>query len=103
MSRTRFDVEGLDPVDPFEVDRQLVHMYKHEGMDLGDVYEVWTDDPLFYPGKDDGPADWLMVGEVPGDTLLVPLAAARRPNKARPIGVYKAGGNLDKQYRQDSR
>lgn len=57
MARTRFDVEALDPEDPFEIDRQLTHLYKHEGMDVSDIYEVWTDNPLFYPGREDGPAD----------------------------------------------
>lgn len=44
-----------------------------------------------------------MVGEVPGDILLVPLAPARQPTQAKPIRVYKAMGQLDRQYRQDSR
>ncbi len=103
MVRQRFDVEDLDEVDPFEVDDQLVHLYKHEGMDLCDVYEVWMDNPLFYPGSEEGPADWLMVGQVPGDILLVPLMSGSRPSWARPIGVYPARGQLDRQYREDSR
>jgi len=103
VDRNRFDVEALDDIDPFELDDQLLHLYKHQGMDLCDIYEVWTDNPLFYPGREDGPADWLMVGEVPGAILLVPLAAGNRPNKARPIGVYRANTDLDRQYREDSR
>jgi hypothetical protein len=103
VARTRFDVEALDELDPFELDDQIVHLNKHEGMDVLDIYEVWTDNPLFYPGREDGPADWLMVGEVTGAILLVPLMPGSLPNKARPIGVYQAGGNLDRQYRQDSR
>lgn len=102
MTRSRFDVEDLDEEDPFEVDDQLIHLYKHAGMDLYDIYEVWTDDPLFYPAAEDGPADWLMVGQVPGDILVVPLMRGSRLDKARPIGVYKVGGNLDRQYRKDS-
>jgi hypothetical protein len=102
VTRPRFDVEALDELDPFEVDDQLIHLYKHSGMDLCDVYEVWTDNPLFYPARDDGPADWLMVGQVPGDILLVPLAPASQRNRARPIGVYPVGGKLDRQYREDS-
>jgi hypothetical protein len=38
MTRSRFDIEALDEVDPFEVDDQLIHLYNHEGMDLCDVY-----------------------------------------------------------------
>ena len=102
VARTRFDVEALDETDPFEVDDQLIHLYKHQGMDLCDVYEVWMDNPLFYPGREDKSADWLMVGQVPGDILLVPLAAGRTVNKARPIGVYPCRGQLDRQYREDS-
>ena len=103
MERTRFDIEALDEEDPFEIDNQLAHLYKHKGMDVVDVYEVWTDNPAFYPGRDDGPADWLMVGEVTGAILLVPLAPSDTANKARPIGVYQAGHELDRQYRDDSR
>lgn len=103
MTRNRFDIEALDELDPFEIDNQLIHLYKHRGMDLCDVLEVWTDNPLFYPGKEEGPADWLMVGQVPGDILLVPLMPGSRPGKARPIGVYIAGASLDRKYREDSR
>lgn len=102
VERSRFDVEGLDETDPFEVDSQLIHLYKHQGMDVCDVYEIWTDNPVFYPASEGGPADWLMVGQVPGDILLVPLAPGESPNKTRPIGVYRAGRELDKQYREDS-
>lgn len=102
VPRFHSDYEDLDPIDPFEVDTQLVHLFAHEGMDLVDVEEVWADNPIFYPAREDGEADWLMVGEVTGDILLVPLAAGRRPNKARPIGVYKAGVNLAQRYREDS-
>lgn len=104
VPRSRFDYEDLDEVDPFEVDDQRFHLIKHEGMDIQVVYEVWTDNPLFYPGKEDGAADWLMVGEVTGQTVLVPLAPGSRPNKTRPIGVYtvKRGARLDTQYRTDT-
>ena len=102
VTRRRFDVEALDELDPFEIDDQLIHLYKHGGMDLCDVYEVWMDDPLFYPGREEGPADWLMVGKVPGDILLVPLMPGSRLNRARPIGVYPVRGKLDRQYREDS-
>lgn len=60
------------------------------------------DNPLFYPGRDDGPADWLMVGEVPGDILLVPLAPGSNVNKARPIAVYRAEGRVRRDYRRDT-
>jgi hypothetical protein len=103
VPRDRFDVERLDEEDPFEIDGQFVHLAKHDGMDQCDISEVWMDNPLFYEARDDGPADWLMVGEVPGEILLVPLAPGSRPGKARPIGIYRAGGYLDKRYRHDAR
>ncbi|HEX4868621.1 MAG TPA: hypothetical protein VFV32_13505 [Acidimicrobiales bacterium] len=49
---------------------------------MDDLYDAWAfDAPLFYPAADGGPADWLMVAEVPGDLLVAPLAASalRRP------------------------
>ena len=49
VTRTRFDVEALDEADPFEVDDQLIHLYKHQGMDLCDVYEVWMDNRFSIP------------------------------------------------------
>ena len=101
MSRLNTDL--LDRDDPFEVDDQLVHLFKHGGLGLDDVYDVWWDNPLYYPARP--PADWLMVGEVPGDVLVVPLM---KPNsadqtKARPIGVYRAPVWLDSRYRDDRR
>ena len=40
-----------------------------------DVYDVWRADPQFYPAKP--PAHWLMVAEVSGRVLVVPLAPIR--------------------------
>jgi hypothetical protein len=101
---TALDVDLLDPDDPFEVDEQLAHLFKHSKLGLDDVYDVWQDDPLFYPAPAP-PADWLMVGEVPGDVLVVPLMKPRTSDqkKARPIGVYRAPTWLDRQYRDDRR
>jgi hypothetical protein len=41
MARSRFDTADLDEIDPFEVDHQRFHLFKHEGMDVQMVYEVW--------------------------------------------------------------
>lgn len=38
----RFDFELLDAEDPFEVDRQIAHLFKHAALGLEDAYEVWT-------------------------------------------------------------
>src|SRR3989442_1546749 len=99
----RFDYELLDDEDPFEVDTQIGHLFKHEKLGLDDVYDVWADDPLFYPASH-GPAHWLLIGEVPGgEVLTVPLCPGETHNKARPIGVYRASRRDGEQYRQDRR
>ncbi|HEX3959788.1 MAG TPA: hypothetical protein VHZ03_24670 [Trebonia sp.] len=38
MPRSRFDYEALDDEDPFEVDSQLSHLFKHDGMDIVDIF-----------------------------------------------------------------
>jgi hypothetical protein len=44
-----FDPDLLDAEDPFEIDTQATHLFKHPHLGLQDVYDVWTSDPLFYP------------------------------------------------------
>lgn len=44
------NAELLD-LDPFEVDDQAAHLFKHPHLGLADVREVWMSDPLFYPAK----------------------------------------------------
>ena len=38
----RLDVDALDEVWPFEVGSQAAHLFKHPGLVLDDVSEVWT-------------------------------------------------------------
>lgn len=99
----RFEPDLLDDEDPFEVDEQLAHLFKHAALGLADVHEVWEADPLFYPAKP--PAHWLLVGEVGGRVLVVPLAPARSGDvgKCRPIGCYEVSGELADEYRNDLR
>jgi hypothetical protein len=87
--------------EPFEVDAQVAHLFKHPYLGLADVYEVWASDPLFYPAKP--PAHWLMVAEVDGRILVVPIAPSRSgdPTLCRPIGCYEASLILAKTYRGD--
>jgi hypothetical protein len=97
----RFELDLLDEEDPFEVDDQSAHLFKHAPLGIEDIYEVWDSDPLFYPAIP--PAHWLMVAEVAGTVLLVPLAPpdgddARR---CRPIGCYPAAQHLVERYRAD--
>lgn len=97
--------EQLDPdlldEDPFEVDAQAAQLFKHPDLGLQDVSDVWASDPLFYPAKP--PAHWLMVAEIAGTVLVVPIAPARDddPTRCRPIGCYKASAGLAAQYRKD--
>jgi hypothetical protein len=95
------DLELLDDADPFEVDAQHAHLFKHPHLGLADVLEVWASDPLFYPAKP--PADWLMVAEVGGHVLVVPLAPSHSgdPRVCRPIGCYVAAEYLARTYRED--
>lgn len=66
-----------------------------------DIYEVWRSDPLFYPAIP--PAHWLMVSEVSGRVLVVPLALPNSGDqtKCRPIGCYEASPGLAGRYRED--
>ena len=50
------DLDLLDEQDPFEIDAQAAHLFKHPHLGLDDV---WVNDPLFYPAKP--PAHYLMV------------------------------------------
>ena len=92
----------LSNADPFEIDTQSAHLFKHPNRGIDDIREVWASDPLFYPATP--PAHWLMVAEVAGGTvLMVPLAPSRDgdPTRCRPIGCYPASEHLADQYRRD--
>ena len=59
---------------------------------------------LFYPADlEKGDAHWLLVGEVEGIVMTVPLAPPRSgdPTKCRPIGLYRAAAMEEDRYRQD--
>jgi hypothetical protein len=97
----RFDLDSLDEEDPFEIDSQAAHLFKHPHLGIDDIDDVWASDPLFYPAKP--PAHWLMCAEVGGRVLVVPLAPSRSgdPSRCRPIGCYIAADFLAAQYRRD--
>ncbi len=44
-----FDLDLLDDVDPFEIDRQVAHLFKHPHLGIEDIYAAWQADPLFDP------------------------------------------------------
>lgn len=96
-----FDLDLLDDDDPFEVDAQSAHLFKHPRLGLADIREMWVSDPLFYPARP--PAHWLMVAEIAGRVLVAPLAPARTGDirKCRPIGCYQASETLAHTYRED--
>jgi hypothetical protein len=111
----RIDIDLLDPDDPFEVDPvNRPHLYKHfftrpDGrpirIDLSDLLDlyVWRG-VVFYPADlERGPAHWLMVGEIDGVIVTVPLAPARsgESSKCRPIGLYVAAAAEQDAYRRD--
>jgi len=101
VSDELFDLDTLDDDDPFEIDTQAAHLFKHGGLGREDIVEVWQSDPLFYPAKP--PAHWLMVAQAGGRVLVVPLAPPESgdPAKCRPIGCYEAALHLADQYRED--
>ncbi|MGI8610587.1 MAG: hypothetical protein ACR2MY_15415 [Candidatus Dormibacteria bacterium] len=112
--RDRFDTGFLDPESPFEIDEDnQPHLYKHVeeietarwvAVGIEELYDIYvTDTPLFYPAREDGPADWLMVGEVPSLILAVPLAPPRSGDvtQCRPIGIYSAPSLLRKRYLEE--
>jgi hypothetical protein len=111
----RFDLSLLDADDPFEVDTaNWPHLYKHsftrpdgrpiriELPDIVDLY-VWGA-VLFYPADPgEGDAHWLLVTDVEGVVMTVPLAPSRsgNPSKCRPIGLYVASAAEQDRYKKD--
>lgn len=96
-----FDLDLLDDGWPFEIDEQASHLFKHPYLGTQDIRDVWMSDPLFYPAQP--PAHWLMVAEVAGWVLTVPLAPSRsgEPTRRRPIGCYVASEQLANRYKED--
>jgi hypothetical protein len=110
--RERFDVDLLDPADPFEVDGgNEPHLYKHLptvsaryiSVGVDDILDVYLyGDPMYEPADEQGAADWIMIGEAPGIVLAVALAPPNNPNpsKCRPIGLDKATGEEWRRHRE---
>lgn len=96
-----FDLDQLAEGEPFEIDHQAAHLFKHPGLGIEDIYDVWRSDPLFYPAEP--PAHWLMVSEVDGRVLVVPLAPSNVGGltRCRPIGCYLAATGLATSYWRD--
>ncbi len=96
-----FDIDLLDEVDPFEIDRQVAHLFKHDALGVDDIYEIWNSDPLLFPAAP--PAHWLMVADIAGNVVMIPLAPSDfdDPTKCRPIGCYVASKHLADRYWED--
>ena len=84
-----------------QVDAPAAHLFKHPRLGVEDVEEVWADEPLFHPATP--PAHWLMVTEVAGRVLTVPLAPSRSGDlrRCRPIGCYVAAEHVARRYLDD--
>ena len=110
----RLNIDELDSRDPFEVDaKNWPHLFKHFfqrggrpvriGLEeIMDLY-IW-DAARYYPADlAAGNAHWLMVGDVEGIIVCVPLAPSRSGDakKCRPIGIYQAAAEEVKSYLRD--
>lgn len=86
---------------PFEIDQQAIHGFEHPRLGVADIGDVWAGDPLLYPARP--PAHWLMVAEVAGQVLVVPLALSNTGDSARcrPIGCYVAADHFTRRCRKD--
>lgn len=109
--RARFEIDLLDAEDPFEVDDgNRIHLVKHlpeddrgkpVAVNFDDILDVYLyGDPSYFEASEDGEADWLMVGLVPGLTICVPLAPPNTGDarRCRPIGVYKPSEEDRRRY-----
>jgi hypothetical protein len=106
-----FDIDRLDPEEPFEIDeRNLPHLYKHLPTKGGRLIRVGAEDlldaylfgdPVFFRAER-GPAEWLMMAEIPGLVIVVPLAPTRSgdPTRCRPIGLYRASIAEARRYKE---
>lgn len=79
MSHELFDPDLLDDENPFELDTQAAHLFKHPHLGVQDVYEVWVSDPLFYPAKP--PAHWLTCAEVANQYRRDPMKTPMTPEE----------------------
>lgn len=110
--RVPFDPDFLDAEDPFEIDEgNRPHLFKHlpagsggrpVGVDAEDLLDLYVvDNPVFVPADPEkGDADWIMLGEIPGAILSVPLAPANSGSAARcrPIGIHTATADECRTY-----
>ena len=97
-----FDIDELDPDDPFEIDeRNAPHLFKHSfqrrgrglRIDIDDVRQWYSwGEAYFFEPQAGGDAHWIMICDVEGVLVSVPLAPPESGDvrKCRPIGLYEA-------------
>lgn len=97
-----FDVQALDPEDPFELDDvNSPHLAKHAGCDPELLYSLWAGERRYFRAAH-GPADWFLVAEVGGlvyNAVLMPSEYSGS-TKCRPIGLMEAPDWLAEMYWQ---
>jgi len=92
-----FDIDAPDEDDPFEIDSQAAHLFKHAPFGIDDVFEIWQSDPIFYPAVP--PAHWLTVAQIGSEPLAPPDSG--EVTQCRPIGCYLAAKHLADRYMED--
>lgn len=110
----RFDLDALDPDDPFEVDDgNRPHLVKHLLMDdqravvitMSDIRDHYAGCAVRFYEADAarGPAHWLMVCRIDSAVVTVPLVPAHSgdPTKCRPIGLFETTGADRLTYLED--
>ena len=99
--RDLLDIDRLADDDPFEIDDQAAHLFKHATMGIDDIHEVWRSEPVFYAPKP--PADRPMVAKVGGRVLVVPIARpdSGDPTTCRPSAATRRPAGLAQRYRED--
>jgi hypothetical protein len=93
--------ELIDQDDPFEIDDgNAPHLAKHAPFTQDDALDAFFDNPIFVDAPR-RPALWLMIAEIPGDIVVIPLVPAVSPTQVRPIGIYSAGMDHREVYRNE--
>ena len=102
VNERRFDLDALDPDDPFEIDDgNRPHLAKHAPYTEHDVLDAYhCGEPRYFPAPE--PEHWLLVAHIPGAFVVIPLAPSRSgdPAKCRPIGIYSAPQHLVALYEE---
>ncbi|WP_231989655.1 hypothetical protein [Mycobacterium sp. 852002-51057_SCH5723018] len=49
MAGELFDLDLLDEQDPFEIDAQAAHLFKHPRLGIEDIRDVWASDRCSTP------------------------------------------------------